>query len=102
MIDFEQITYEEARDLKLHLEGLLDHPGWKFLCEVVEARASTREKELLEMCPTNMEQLSLFNRVKGGIDELRFVPLLMNQLLSDVSEEVRRIQDEIEAEEDQQ
>jgi len=98
MIDFEKMTYEEGRDLKETLADFLKHPGWEFVKSVVEERTKIRHGELTSLCPASIEQMAGYNRIFGGIEELRLLPVLIEQIYSDLTTELKRLQDEVEGE----
>lgn len=93
-IDFDNLSYAEAREIKEILEGLFDSPAWKFIKDFLEERAQGRLNELVSMCPETVEQMVRFARVKGSIDEIVMLPVILAQVLSDVTEAVRRAQDD--------
>lgn len=99
MIDFENLDYGQAREAKEQLEDTLNSPGWVFLMSLLQQRADLREKELYAIVPATMEENVKFAILKGGINELRFVPALAEQVLRDLTEELKRAQDRMAEEE---
>lgn len=93
-IDFENLSYEEARVYKEQLEDLFDNAGWQFFTEFVEERVSGRMKELLNLCPESVEEMVRYARVKGAIDELSRLVDMLAQVHSDLATEVKRLQEE--------
>lgn len=92
-VDFDNLTYEEARVLKDQLDQFLDSPGWTFVQEFLTERAMLRQRELVQMCPESVEQMVRFARIKGGIDELQLIPDMLGQIYSDVNAFVKDAQD---------
>lgn len=94
MINLDEITYEEARELKLQLESFFQHAGWDFTKKLIAARVEARQQELYSICPGTIEQMCGFNRIKGGLEELQLLPVIMEQVLEDLTNEINRITDE--------
>lgn len=92
-MNIEEMQYEEARELKKSLGDLLQSPGWEFVEYFLAQRSDIRHKQLLEMCPENTEQMVRFARMKGGIDELRMLPEIFKQVLSDIEEYLNTVQE---------
>ena len=90
------LTYEEARELKVALGAMMELPAWKFFVHFVHQRADARERELIQQCPNSVESMVNFARIRGGIDELRALAPMMAQVYSDVTESVYHAQDEAE------
>ena len=96
MIYNEELTYEQAREIKDSLESLFNHYGWKIFIEALQVRAQLREKELVQMCPESTKQMVRYSRIKGGIDELRLIETMMGQMLTDVTLFIQQAQEEAE------
>lgn len=94
MIDFEELDFDQARNVKQSLENLIDSPGWAIIVQFIESRTEIRNKALVETIPENVEQMVRMARLKGQTEELSQFPSYVGQLLNDVTEELRRIQDE--------
>jgi hypothetical protein len=92
--DFEDLEYDQARSAKEHLETMMESPGWAMFVQFMEERAQLRERELYDMIPSSTEEMVKFAIFKGGIQELRFVSVMMEQVLSDLREQIKRAQDE--------
>ena len=93
-MNFDDISYEEARTLKEHLETLLDSEGWKFVMAFMQERQFMRERELISLCPERIEQMVRFARMKGSLDEIQTFPEIIGQVYSDLTEVVYAIQKE--------
>ena len=87
-------SYEEARELKAQIEDLFASDGWNFLVWFIEERTQGRERELYAMTPNSIESMVEFAKLRAGIDELKSLPAMVNGYLSDLTEEIRRYQDE--------
>lgn len=93
-LDFENLEYENARSIKENLEKMLQEEGWQIFLRFITTRAALRERELYEMMPASIEDMVKFAAFRGGINELRLLPVLMEQMLTDLKEEIRRVQDQ--------
>lgn len=89
-------NYETARDARDTITSFLEHPGWQVFSEFLTARIVGREKELVQMCPTSIEQMVQYARIKGGIEELYLIPAMLGQVLSDLDEFVKSVQEDAE------
>lgn len=90
--DFDNMTYEQAREVKENLGNLFDSPGWVFITEFLQEREELRNRELVQMCPENVEQMVRFARIKGGIEEMQLFPEMIAQVYSDVTTFVKNVQ----------
>jgi len=90
--DLDNLTYEDARELKLQLERFMDSPMWGFLTDFINTRIEMRSKELFSMCPESVEQMVRFARLKGGLEELGNLPVMIEQIYSDVDTYVAKVQ----------
>lgn len=98
MIDFENLSYEEAREYRDELETLLKSAGWGFVVTFLAERAELRHKELISMTVQSVEQMAAFNYVQGGLAELVALPEMIGQVHMDLTEQITKIQDEMESE----
>lgn len=90
-----ELSYEETREQKEMLEQLLEHPAWKFITGLLEMRANARERELVRVCPNSMETMVAFAQIRGGVDELRLVPVMVQQIYSDMQTHLYKMQEEM-------
>ncbi len=93
LLNFELMTLEEATELKLALGKLLESSGWRFVLQFLEARHKGRRDELYSTTPDSVEAMVRFAKIKGGLEELQLIPVMIQQMHTDVSEEIRRLQD---------
>lgn len=91
-VDFDAITYTEARSIKDSLDVLTKSDGWKFVLELLEERSKIRQTELLQLCPESVEQMVRYARVKGGIDELKLFGGLIEYTYSTLVEVIQDMQ----------
>jgi hypothetical protein len=90
-----ELNYEQAREFRDTMNSFIEHPGWQVFVELLNTRALMREKELYQLCPMTVEQMVSFARLKGGIEELNLVPQIVANMLSDVDNQVRQYQDDM-------
>lgn len=98
IVNFEEIDFDQARDIKQALESLLESQGWEIVRQFLVTRNEARMRSLSENVPETIEQMSRFNRLRGQVEGEMAVMGYVQQLLSDVTEELRRKQDELQAE----
>jgi hypothetical protein len=92
-LEFEELEYDQARAGKEYLEQTMQSPGWAIFLQFIEQRANIRERELYDMVPSTTQEMVKFAMFKGGIQELRMIPVIMEQVLSDLKEQVKKAQD---------
>lgn len=90
----EELSYEEARELKEYLEELFDHPGWKWFQTFIEQRVRIRTRDLYQYCPDSTEMMVKFARLKGGLDELDLLFPAVHQVYSDLSSNLEKMLEE--------
>lgn len=90
---FDEMNYEEARELKREWEKLFESDGWQLVEEFIEERVRLRKQQLYDMCPENMEQAVRFARVKGGVEELEYFPEMLKQVLFDLDEQTKDLKE---------
>ena len=95
MFDLDEFDYERSRALKEDLESLFDSRGWQVISDFIATRTMVREKELIEFCPGNVEEMCRYNRVKGGLDELRIIQPSLQSMYEEVKGFVRSLQDDM-------
>ena len=100
-LDFDNISLEEGQELKLQLGRMLESEGWKFFERFLQVRMKARHDALVRCQVQSIEHLAVFNKLQGGIEELAMVVPMMQQVLNDITENVRAEQDRMAEEEEQ-
>lgn len=98
MVNWDELSYEEAREIKEALEAMLDSPGWEFTRQFIASRTSIRAAELINYRIESVEQIARYNRLQGELEEIARFPDVIAHYLSDLTSEVRKLQDEAQAE----
>lgn len=94
MIDWEELSYDEARGLKEALEAMLDSEGWAIVRAFISERVTIRAAELVNYNIETQEQIARYNRLQGEMQELARFPEIIAQYCSDLAVEVKKLQDE--------
>jgi len=84
--DLDVYEVDELSQLKTDLQGLFEHPGWVFFEEFVRERYEGRFQQLRGACPTNVEEMSRFNREFGKLDELQMIPSYLRDYFKQIDE----------------
>lgn len=93
-VDFDRISFDEARMLRKQLEALLNSEGWQIVQQLVDSRVDGQRKSVEQVIPESMEQLVRFATVKGRIEELKFFPSFVEQVYIDLQGYVERAADD--------
>ncbi len=90
----EDLNIDQARSLKKVLTELIDSEGWAFLERFIANRVEGRQRELMQVAPETIEQMSRYNKIFGGVQELQMLPEMVKQLTFNLGEQVERLLEE--------
>lgn len=98
IIDFDDLDYDQARAQKDALDSMLESPGWEIVKGFIAARTQMRLNELTGYRIENQEHVARYNYLQGEMQELARFPEIIAQYCSDLAVELRKLQDEEQAE----
>ena len=96
--DTMSMTYDEAREKRDLIKGLLEHDGWRFYLEFMHFRREGFKNNLLGLQVRTPEEVAEYNNLKGRYDENKMIPVVLEGFLTDLSNIVREYQDQEQSE----
>lgn len=93
-----ELTYEEARELKVIFDGFFESKMWPVFQDLITERTTGREAELSTRCPNNTETLVDFAKLRGSIDELKLFPAMLGQIYDNLTEQIVEYNKKVEEE----
>lgn len=98
MIDFDNLDYDRAREQKDALDAMLESPGWEIVKAFVAMRSQMRLNELTGYRIETQEHVARYNFLQGEMQEIARFPEIIAQYCSDLVVELKKLQDEAQAE----
>lgn len=95
-----ELDYDEARDMRDSIEQLLGHDGWSYFTDFLNRRAAHFQARLLQEPVTDMQSVALHNQLRGQLTECRIIPQILAQVVSDLTTALKKEQENMAAEEE--
>ena len=89
--NFDHMDEEEVRDLRHTLSALIQSEGWFFLERFLKERVEQRQRDLLTLLPSSIEEFVHFARVQGGIEEAKLIPDMIKAVLAETEQVLRQM-----------
>jgi hypothetical protein len=95
--DIRAEQHTEAVQQQELMQSLIEHPGWKMLCDNMDARIEEKTN-LLDEPLESLDKVGLLENVKGERRSLRFIKMLPDLILTQAVEVIAAIVQEAEDE----